>query len=603
MRRGWGTLRTVALSALCTVSMSAIAGGLTLPDAVKPGAIRPGEQRPVHSRPPPAADVYQVPAVIDRPLDVDEGEKITVQRFELVGVVDRPEQGITLDELTALVESKRAERADGFTVGRLQEVAAAVTQHYRARGLILAQAFIPVQDVQDGVVKIEVLEGQLGRVLTEGNEYYSSKLLQSAFADLIDQPITKSEMESLLLTVTDFPGIGLFGVFQPGQEIGLSDLVLKVQEERKFELRLRADNHGLRETGQKRYRPELDLNNITRAGDVLRLAAQHSSNPDNAFYWRAEYERPLWFDPTYKFTVNYDENEFDVLGDFRDRDIFSSTKNLHAMVEKSFIRSRQSNLYASVDLGRKRALTKVRGRPVSQDDITAVTIAADYDMVDARFAGLNYVTAEFTHGFDDLFGSMGSAASAERTRVPPSRLGGSGGSREYAAGEFNKIFLSFQRLQALSILSEKLSRQSMLFRFEGLYSDDLLVPVEQFSIGGPTSVRAFQPTEALFDKGYFFSTEWIINAPLIADRPSPFGNRAWGELLRLHFFYDRAYGELNKHIRTENESQVYDGAGFAFTFDNPNAFNFTLSVAFPMGKPRPGNDKDPQAWVDFTWIY
>ena len=48
-------------------------------------------------------------------------------------------------DLQALVDAKLAERPDGFSVGRLQEVADAVTKYYRDRGLILAQDFVPVQ--------------------------------------------------------------------------------------------------------------------------------------------------------------------------------------------------------------------------------------------------------------------------------------------------------------------------------------------------------------------------------------------------------------------------------------------------------------------------
>ncbi|MCC7411216.1 MAG: ShlB/FhaC/HecB family hemolysin secretion/activation protein [Gammaproteobacteria bacterium] len=550
--------------------------------------------------PAPGADVFAVPPVIDRPLDIDEGEKIVVQRFELDNVVERPEFGITLDQLQAIVEAKRAERPEGFTVGRLQEVATAVTQFYRAQGLILAQAYIPTQDVADGIVHVAVLEGRLGRVLTEGNKQYSAKLLEQPFESLIDQPVTKEQMEQVLLSVTDYPGVSLFGVFQPGQLVGTADLVLKVQDERRVDARVTADNHGLPETGQRRYRLEVDINNVTKAADKLSLTTQFTARPRDAFFWRAAYERPLWFDPSYKLSASFDENKFDVLGAFRKLQSWSGTRNAHLALEKTFIRSRQRNLYGKIDLARKRALTKQRGREQSVDNLTELALEVNYDSVDARFAGLNFAQLQLTHGFNELFGAMGGQGTVSMASVPPSRRGESG---RFATGDFDKLFLSYQRLQALSIISEKLAQHSMLLRLEGQYSSDLLTPLEQFSIGGPTSVRAFQPAEALFDKGYFASLEWIINAPLIHDRPSPFGNRTWGELLRLHLFYDRAYGVLNDPLPSENESQLYDGAGFAISFDNPNEFSFRITLAHPIFEPQPQNGKDPQAWVDLTWIY
>ena len=67
--------------------------------------------------------------------------------------------------------TRLAERPEGFTVGRLQEVADDVTRYYRDKGLILAQAFVPVQTVDEGIVHIQIMEGVLGRVVTEVGEH------------------------------------------------------------------------------------------------------------------------------------------------------------------------------------------------------------------------------------------------------------------------------------------------------------------------------------------------------------------------------------------------------------------------------------------------
>ena len=74
--------------------------------------------------------------------------------------------------------------------------------YYREHGLILAQAFVPVQEVDDGEVTIQVLEGLLGRVVTEGNELYQAEILQTPFRSLIGQPVTKEAIETALLTVS-----------------------------------------------------------------------------------------------------------------------------------------------------------------------------------------------------------------------------------------------------------------------------------------------------------------------------------------------------------------------------------------------------------------
>ena len=124
--------------------------------------------------------------------------------------------------------AQKAEREAGMTVGEMQQIAAAVTQYYRSAGYVLAQAFIPAQEVVDGEVVIEVLEGNLGNVIVEGNERYSDELLAKPFEDLIDAPVTASGIETAILTVSDYPGLTAFGVFQPGtdRQVGIEREIL-----------------------------------------------------------------------------------------------------------------------------------------------------------------------------------------------------------------------------------------------------------------------------------------------------------------------------------------------------------------------------------------
>jgi hemolysin activation/secretion protein len=383
-------------------------------------------------------------------------------------------------------------------------------------------------------------------------------------------------------------------VFQPGQQVGTSDLAVKVQDEQRFEATVRGDNHGLRETGQNRYRLEGVVNNVTGGADRFTGTLQATQVPANSFYWGAEYSRPLPYRQLWA-TVRYDRNRFDVGGEFRDRDIESDTQHLYLSLEDTFIRSRQRNLSARVELAKKQALTNIRARPQSKDALTVLNLGLDFDMVDSRFAGLNAGVFEYSHGFNDFLGAMGETTA----RVRPSRQGGD---RSFAEGAFDKVFLSLSRLQSLTPLTEKLRHHSLLFRAEMQWSNDLLVPLEQYSVGGPTSVRGYIPTEALFDQAVFGSIEWIINAPGIADQPA-FGNRTWGEVVQVSFFFDYAAGRLNNPIASEDPSDNLSGAGFSVSANNPNKFSAKLSIATPVGLPVSTGDHEPQYWVDLNLFF
>ncbi|MEQ8662231.1 MAG: ShlB/FhaC/HecB family hemolysin secretion/activation protein, partial [Gammaproteobacteria bacterium] len=173
---------------------------------------------------------------------------------------------------------------------------------------------------------------------------------------------------------------------------------------------------------------------------------------------------------------------------------------------------------------------------------------------------------------------------------------------EFASGQFDKVLLSLSRFQALSPLWDALTDHNLLFTFELMWSPDLLVPIEQYTAGGPNNVRGYRPTEQLFDRAVFGSVEWIINAPFIADQPA-FGNRTWGELLQFSVFYDMAAGKLNSALPTEKQSNNFKSVGFALSFNNPNVFSGKITIASPLGDPRPENGKDPQYWVDLNFFF
>ena len=287
-------------------------------------------------------------------------------------------------------------------------------------------------------------------------------------------------------------------------------------------------------------------------------------------------------------------------GEFTALGIASDTFNGHLWLSKALIRSRQKNLYARVDLARKHARTKIRGRERSKDELAVLSFEANYDSVDARWAGLNAAFVQYSHGFNDLLGAMGDETDADNASVPPSRRGGNG---NFASGEFDKIFLSLSRLQSLTPISQKLRHHSLLFRGELQWSDGLLVPIEQYAIGGPNNVRAYQPTEAVFDRAFFVSVEYIVNAPGFADKPSPFGNRTWGELVQVSAFYDVAAGRLNSPLASEEHAQNYNGVGFALSFTNPNIMSARLTLATQVNGPESDNQRDPQYWLDFNFYY
>ena len=609
-----------------------------------PGGATPGGALPVPPTSPPAppspADLepFPIPPVVERALDAQVGERLFVARFVLQGAVDHAQAGVRLADLKDLVEDLRREhlglvdvddngftatererisdvvrglvdakdadrdtaaletliqdlrqqryrRLAGMTIGQIQEVAAAVTERYRSAGFVLAQAIIPAQEVDDGVVTIEVLEGKLGAVVFQGNEMYRDAVLAAPFEDLIDAPVTASGIESAILATSDYPGISVFGVFQPGTEVGETDLIVRVQDERRWQASLRTDNYGTRFTGQYRVFADLQVNNPLGIGDRFYGAVLRQYDPTNGRFWKLEYELPVGL-PGTSIGISGQRNPFDVGSDLAAAELSGESEIFRLFGRHSLIRSRQQNVSSILTWRRSNAVTSRAGNPIAEDVLSVAEIEFDFDSIDSRARGLNLAALGFTFGLGDLLGGHGANEAAQQP-VPPSRRGGSG---EFASNDFFKTYGSYSRLQRLA------DNISVLLRTEGQWSSDLLTSLEQFNIGGPASVRAYPVAEALFDSGVFGSLELTVNAPGFSRVPA-FGGLTWGQVLRVSFFSDFAYGRLNDPVVSDRASAGFYGYGAGLAFGIPGEqLQGRVQYARPFSGADPASDGDDERW-------
>ena len=603
-------LQTIILCVLFVFTNSLVFAGVAgLPDSAQPGAQRPDLSERTERPTGEAEDVVEIPAVIERPLAIDEGPRIDVKRFELINASDFPELNVSVDELEELIENLRLLRPEGFTVGRLQEVANAVTAYYRDRELILAQAVIPVQDVEQGIVKIEIFVGYLDRVLVEGQQVYDAEVLQSVFDDLINQPIVQHKIETALLRLTDYPGLRVYGIFQPGQLIGTADLVLNVQEEDRFAGNFRVDNHGTQETGRIRGRIDLEWNSLFGDPDKVAVLVQQAYKPKESEFYFIEYER--FFANSLLFGVSFDRSDYGVGGVFSDQQITGDGEDINLYMEKSFLRSRLQNFSGTIRFTRSESNVQSFGIDQAREVLSVLNLSLLYDVVDdwdpfsfirsdtSEFvtSSINFFNFEVSHGLEDVFGSLGSRQSVAES-APENQPNRQGGSGDFASGEFTRLFASYIRYQNLA------PGQSLLFRTEWQWSDDLLLSQEQFSIGGPNSVRAFSPSFQLVDSGGFLSVEYIFDAPFFGAKPV-FDNYSLQELLQISVYYDVAVGKLNDPGPFDETGwKSYQGVGIGAQFNLPGQFDSRLLAAWPIGEGHSeedvGNGRVPQIWLDFS---
>jgi len=112
----------------------------------------------------------------------------------------------------------------------LNRAADSVTQLYRETGYPVARAIIPAQKVENGIVRIEVIEGRISGISIVGNDRYSSELIAARARDLPGkQLVTVDRLERSLLLMNDLPGLSARATLAPGAEYGTTDMVIRTE--------------------------------------------------------------------------------------------------------------------------------------------------------------------------------------------------------------------------------------------------------------------------------------------------------------------------------------------------------------------------------------
>ena len=156
-----------------------------------------------------------------------------------------------------LWEFGRGLKGDNLSLEDMQQIAAALQQLYFDRGYRTTLVVVPPQEFRDGVLRLRVAEGRVGRVLIEGNEVFSADHNYLPYLPSEGEPLNWHDLRRGLDRLNAHPDKTATAVLRAGEAPGTSDLHLLVKEDRPYHLTLRYDNIGTIEE-----QTELTLKNV-----------------------------------------------------------------------------------------------------------------------------------------------------------------------------------------------------------------------------------------------------------------------------------------------------------------------------------------------------
>ncbi len=543
----------------------------------------------------------EVPGVRDRDPDPESGPRLNVKEFRLQGVVEFPDLGITRKSLVSKIESLRFElmqedkqgeggytdielseladligkieegtkdehvdsvhvqqlvflireqrRKRGVTLGMIELVADTITQFYREKGFMLAKAYIPKQHVRDGIVTLTLLLGELGKVKVENNKSYSDKSIARVFNSSLGQPVTTENIEEKIYLINDMPGLSVRGYFQPGTQIGDTELNINVIEENPFSANIRIDNEGSEFTGEYRAYLDMTFNNPWFIGGQLYLSGLSTFSPGNSKYFGFRYNRNV-YSPRWRSSFGYSENAFtfglnEVDGGFSEKTLGDS-EVVDASLTYILQRSRSKNY--SIDLEYKNIKTTLIVGDI--DDSTADTarnmrLGFNFDIVDDKHRLLHV-------GNVALVNSKFEAGDEQR--------GIEDRSGTYFTYDYS--MLSFWTLP----FAKKESR--ILFKSGGQYAGKNMANVNKYSLAGVNRARAFEVNRFYADDAIYLGADLIFQGPGF-DKIS-LGGQKLSSIIQPFVFLDVGYGESYPLTDSDDDIKIkgkFSDIGFGFNIN------------------------------------
>ena len=478
---------------------------------------------------------------------LDGEQKIFVRGFRFCGELLVAEQ-----DLKKIISGEAGKE---FTLRELNRLTDKLTQYLRQQGYPVAFAYIPAQDIQDGIVDIAIVPGKYGKIEVTGQAGIAPERLKAMLSAAQPGKIINSrELERALLLVNDLSGIAVQAALSPGETAGTADLTLKVTKTAGTSGVVYADNWGNRYSGQIRSGVQVSLNNPGKVGDQLNVGGLLTENNRMKDY-NLSYSAPLGSSGA-KITLGHSRVHYTLGEEFAALDASGEAVTDSLSLAYPLVRSRTFNLTGTLGYDHKKLTDDTNSATGSQRTSNQIHAALSGSFSDNWLGG-----GDNSFSLTQYGGNLSSNDQSANT-----------------ASHFNKTVFTFARQQYVA------QNLNFNFNFIGQCADGNLDSSEKLYLGGADGVRAFPQGEAAGDQGYRLTGEFRWRLPGLSKQPNT---------VYLTSFYDYGSVIMDKHPAAagDNRRSLMD-AGLGLLWTKNNDFSLRLDYAWKIGQERALSDQD-----------
>ncbi|MDJ0688898.1 MAG: POTRA domain-containing protein [Xenococcaceae cyanobacterium MO_188.B32] len=320
------TISTTSLATLVTLSFKTLAqlppAEVDLPpntqdllEQTVPRQDRPLDRRSPQSLPNPNLQIPTIPKFPNCPVST-EGERFFIRDIQVEG------NTVLQAEINEIIQPFKLRTA---TFADLICLRSQITQLYIDNDYVTSGAFlVNNQDLSEGIVQIQVVEGELERIEISGLNRLQENYIRSRLQLAATSPLNRQRLEQGLQLLILDPLIDTVNAeLTAGQKPGSNVLLLDIKQARAFTASLAVDNYRAPSIGEIQGSINVAHNNLLGFGD--RISAEYGFTEGLDIY-NVSYTIP-WnaYDSTFSFS--YDNSDSGIIEEeFRDFDIESETE-------------------------------------------------------------------------------------------------------------------------------------------------------------------------------------------------------------------------------------------------------------------------------------
>ena len=371
----------------------------------------------------------------------------------------------------------------------VEKARAALEKAYRDKGYQTVTVQIPPQQVRNGIVYLQVVKGEIGRLRIQGARYYSIDEIRREAPSLREGTVPNfNQVTQDLVVLNQLPDRRISPVLQAGTIPGTVDVNLNVKDTLPVHGSLEVNNRYSADTTPLRVNGSIDYDNLWQLGHVLGASFQLAPEDVSEVkvfsgYYLARIPDIDWLSLMLQGTDQ--DSNVNTLGGIAVAGK-GDTVGLRAIIALP----EKPNFYHSVSLG-------LDYKHFDQDILIAGTHATTpltYYPLSAAYSA-TWIGKGYQTSFDpsvtlEVRGVDGSSSEEEFDN----NRHGAEGSFIYFRGDLSHTRDLPAGFQAFG-------------KIQGQASDQPLVNSEQFSGGGLGTVRGYLESEELGDNAFFGSAE------------------------------------------------------------------------------------------------